>query len=173
MHMKNRIGFDIGGVILERPPLHVLFAIQRGRLSVNSIVDYAVPIRYVTQAIKGIAKKFDPANTFLISKASEPLAELTLSILRRKNFFGFTGIPVDNVHFCKTVDQKVSQCNVCDIAHFVDDNPLVLSRLNKVLPSAHLVLFQHGGQQKQSLKLPFASYSIVGDGRYLYSAVFH
>lgn len=170
--MKNRIGFDIGGVILERPPLHVLLAIQRGRLSVNSIVDYAVPIKSVTEAIRGIAKVVDPANTFLISKASDPLAELTLSILKRKNFFGFTGIPVDNVRFCKTVDQKVSQCIVCDVAHFVDDNLLVLSRLNKVHPGVHLVWFQHGGQQKQSLKIPFASYSITDKGKHLFRAIF-
>lgn len=171
--MKNRIGFDIGGVILQRPPLHVLLAIQRGRLTVDSIIDHTVPVKHVTEAIKGIAKKFDPVNIFLISKASDQIAEVTLSILKRKNFFGFTGIPVDNVRFCKTVHEKVMQCDVCDLEHFVDDNPLVLSRLHSVVPTAHLVLFQYESGRSQSPKLPFSSYSIVGDGRYLYHAIIH
>ncbi len=172
--MKNRIGFDIGGVILERPPLHVLFAVQRGASDADVIKYWALPVRSVTESIRGIAKRFNPENIFLISKASDRLADVTMHILRSRRFFSFTGIPEENVRFVHTIQEKARQCIDCGVGHFVDDNPRVLALLGKEAPDTHLILFQ-SEKTNQNLKhdFIFSHYSIVPESRYLFPAIMH
>lgn len=174
--MKNRIGFDIGGVILQKPPIELMLALQRHTRSIEDIVPYALPIRYVTESIRGIAKKFGPENIFLISKANGAIAELTMRILTQRNFFKFTCVRTENVYFCPDVKSKINQCQKCDVTHFVDDNVLILSKLNLISPSTHLILFQNqrnDSVSNVSKKFGLAHYSIIGDGRYLYNAIIH
>jgi hypothetical protein len=172
--MKNKIGFDISGVILRRMPLQVVFAVQRGISDINAIAEHAPSVENVTESIRGIAKKFKPENIFLVSKASDQIAQITMQILKKRNFFKFTGIPESNVHFCRTTEQKVLACKACNVGHFVDSNYTVLTKLSGVSPETHLILFQGDSvSQNKMNQLMFSRYSIVGDGRYLYSAITH
>jgi hypothetical protein len=76
---------------------------------------------------------------WLVSKCGERVEGRTRLWLAHHDVAGRTGIPVDNVRFCRRRPEKAIHCAELSITHFVDDRADVHQALDGVV--AHRYLF--------------------------------
>jgi len=96
----------------------------------------------VPGALEGLAAlvgvRFGTA-VHLVSKCGEQTEARTREWLAHHDFFRRTGVPAENVHFCRTRAAKAPIAADLALTHFVDDRLEVLSYLTTV---AHRFLFR-------------------------------
>jgi hypothetical protein len=85
-----------------------------------------------------VADRFGPA-VHLVSKCGEQTEARTREWLAHHDFPRRTGIPAENVHFCRTRTEKAPIAADLGLTHFVDDKLEVLSYLVTV---PHRFLFR-------------------------------
>jgi hypothetical protein len=122
--MKPVLGFDIGGVIIN----------GRGENKDTMFTDNFLETPPVDGAFEGLAEltQWVGGGIHLVSKCQETTEKKTCAWLEHHNFHAITGILPQDVHFCRTRQQKGPICEALGITHFTDDRTEVLSFLTTV-----------------------------------------
>ena len=125
-HQSEALGVDIGGVVIER-------ASQRGDTSFSGDRYLETPaIAGVVEALARLtAERFGPSVHF-VSKCGATTERKTREWLAHHRLFERTGIPADNLHFCRRRDEKAPIAARLGLTHFVDDRLEVLGYLETV-----------------------------------------
>lgn len=124
---KEVLGVDIGGVVTKRMEMV-------GEDSISYFRDRYLEVLSVTGAISSLRKLVDrfEGRVLLVSKAGPETERRTIHWLKFHWFHEQTGIPPENVHYCRTREAKAPICERLGVTHFVDDNLEVLSYLKTV-----------------------------------------
>lgn len=133
--MRAVLGVDIGGVIIDR----VNDGTDTSFFSDNYLRTTAVPDAFVMLRRAALCEPFGGDRIHLVSKCGLKVAERTRQWLGHHQFFQFTGIPQDNLHFCRERWEKAPICQKLGVTHFVDDRLDVLGHLRGIVP--HRFLF--------------------------------
>lgn len=132
--MKQVLGVDIGGVIIDRAN----DGTDTSFFTDNFLQTTAV--KDVFEALRLLARgDFKEDGVFLVSKCGPKVQAKTLEWLEYHNFYARTGIRRDNVYFCRARHEKAGICQELGITHFIDDRLEVLGNLTTV---NKLYLFQ-------------------------------
>ena len=125
-----RLGIDIGRVIIDGPshPAGGDTAFFTG----DEATLVATP--EMPGAMDVIARLVDAfaGQVWLVSKCGPRVQARTLVWLRGNDFHARTGLPADQVRFCRTRPDKRLHCEELGLTHFVDDRLEVLSYLHTV-----------------------------------------
>ena len=124
----DRLGVDIGGVVISRTVVDGRFA----------------PLPGVFDALKRLQSRFD--EIVLVSRVND--VEHEADMMKWLNFYSFweqTGVLRENIHFCRQRHEKMPICQRRKITHFVDDRTEVLWHLRECVNN--LYLFQ--GRQEE------------------------
>ena len=133
---KNRpeqLGVDIGGVIISR-------ADDRGDTSFfsgNFLDTLAEPSAF--DALARLRRERFGVAIHLVSKCGPKVESKTRQWLAHWDFFGVTGIPEANLHFCRARQDKGPICEKLGVTHFIDDRQDVLANLVTV---EHRLLYE-------------------------------
>ncbi len=129
----NRLGIDIGRVIIDSPP---------GADTTFFTGDQAAVLRtpFVPGAFDAIPRLVDlfEGQAWLISKCGPRIQQRSLDWLHHHRFFERTGIPAANVRFCLRRPDKAVHCADLGITHFIDDKPDVHAALRGLVPHRYL-----------------------------------
>ncbi len=123
---SNVLGVDIGGVIIDR----INDGTDTSFFSDNYLRTSAVTGAFGTLR-RLVTQRFGD-KVFLVSKCGPKVEKKTLHWLAHHRFFEATGIPQENVRFCRERHEKAPICAELGITHFVDDRLEVLSHLQMV-----------------------------------------
>jgi len=130
--MVEKLGVDVGGVIIDRP--RDAPAPQTG----DTLLSDAVP-----GAIDGLCRLVNwrfGHEVYLVSRCGERVRNETLDWFQKTHFYQLTGIRPDNVHFCRERREKAVICERLSITHFVDDRLEILGYLAEKV--GYLYLFR-------------------------------
>jgi hypothetical protein len=114
---KAILGVDIGGVIINQSDPYFF--------TDNYLLASAIPNAF--NALERLTKKRFDGDVFLISKCGERTRRRNLHWLEHHDFYSYTGIDKNHVHFCNERYEKSVLCKELNITHFIDDNLEVLS----------------------------------------------
>ncbi|WP_433008699.1 hypothetical protein [Kribbella sp. CA-294648] len=129
----NRLGIDIGRVIIDSPPGEDTAFFHGDRAAV--LRTPGVPGAFA--AITRLVELFD-GQAWLVSKCGPRIQQRSLDWLRHHDFFTRTGIPEANVRFCLRRPDKAIHCADLAITHFIDDKPDVHHALAGLVPHRYL-----------------------------------
>lgn len=104
-----KIGFDIGGVIVDQKTREVF------------------PECYMS--IKLCIEKFRPDNIFIVSKARNKWVDENKKMLKESNFYSLTGFLETNVYFVDEYKDKATMCEKLQLDYLVDDSVKVIKFL--------------------------------------------
>jgi len=127
----NKLGIDIGGVIIDRKKNDNTDTSLFGPNYLNA---FAVDGAF--QAIKTLHERFS-GEVYLVSKCGQNIERKSKEWLAHNGFPDKTGVPMENVHFCRRRADKAPICQKLGITHFIDDKLEVLSYLESV-PNKYL-----------------------------------
>ena len=130
--MKEKLGVDIGGVIINRAYDDTDTSFFKERYLETPAVPGAI------ETIRNLRDRFGE-HIYLVSKAGTNTRRKSLEWLTEQQFFSATGMPVSHVHFCTERKGKTLICSQLEITHFIDDRLEVLGFLPKV-PHRYLFL---------------------------------
>lgn len=135
--MENKLGIDIGRVIIEgdQPGADTSFI---GGSVEDALATPAVPGAF--EAIARLVALFE-GRVWLVSKCGARVEQKTRLWLAHHRFFAQTGIPEANVRFCRERPQKRDHAIALGLTHFIDDRHDVLAHLEGVVE--HRVLFRN------------------------------
>lgn len=119
-----KLGIDIGGVIIDRVADGSDTSFFGGRY----LETPAVPDAFAV--IAALRPGFEAVH--LVSKCGKNTERKTCEWLAHTRFHEITGVPAENVHFCRERHEKAPICESLGITHFVDDRLEVLSFLTSV-----------------------------------------
>lgn len=154
----KRVACDFGGVIADgraatvhSDPGHggdgVSPGMERheGFLSEDYLRTPAVPGSF--EGIKELTRTLGEENVFVISKCGLSVERKTLEWMEHKDFYEATGVPRENVIFCREHADKAEICTRVRITHLVDDKFAVLRHLSDRAPNTLGVLFKPADEQ--------------------------
>ena len=81
---------------------------------------------------------------WLVSKAGPKIQQMTLLWLAEHRFRTLTGVPIQNVRFCRERAEKRDHAVRLGLTHFIDDRSDVLRHLVGVVPKLYLFGHQKG-----------------------------
>ncbi len=142
---KHRIGFDVGGVVIDR----VNDKTDTSFFSDRYLDSTAVP--HVFEEVAGLVTRFGPDDSFIISKCGENVQRKTLEWLLHNGFYARTGMLPAHVHFCLRRDGKHPIAQELGLTHFVDDRVEVLGYMKSV---THRIAFQPHDMHKFARLMP-------------------
>ncbi|HEX4301693.1 MAG TPA: hypothetical protein VHZ78_02795 [Rhizomicrobium sp.] len=125
--MTRRFGIDVGGVITDR----VNDRADTSFFSDNFLSTTAVGGAF--DAIATIVRTLGRENVFVISKCGPAVQAKTGKWLEHHRFFDVTGMDPQNLHFCRTREEKTPICARLGITDFVDDRIDVLRFMDGVV----------------------------------------
>ncbi|MEP6697751.1 MAG: hypothetical protein ABJA34_12875 [Pseudonocardiales bacterium] len=132
---EARLGVDIGRVIIDGPRHGSAdTAFFTGGLA-EALRTPAVPGAF--DALAELTARFD-RRVWLISKCGVRIEGRSLAWLDHHDFYRRTGIPADNVRFCRRRVDKAPICAGLAITHFIDDRVDVLAALRNIVPQLFL-----------------------------------
>jgi hypothetical protein len=120
---QPRLGIDIGRVIIDGSahPAGGDTAFFEG----DETTMLATPeMAGAVEAIAALVPRFG-GRVWLVSKCGPRVQARTLRWLAGHDFHRRTGLPVDNVRFCRARADKRIHCEQLGLTHFVDDHPEV------------------------------------------------
>ena len=85
----------------------------------------------------------------IVSKAHPVTRAIFLTRLRALDFWNYTGIPREHLHFCLHYEDKAEICAGLGVTHFVDDRLRVLQTLRTV-PNRYAL--REGGPRPAEIK---------------------
>jgi hypothetical protein len=120
---EARLGIDIGNVIINGPAHPgggdtAFFQGDEATMIATPEMEGAVP------AITRLTALFE-GRAWLVSKCGPRVQARTLRWLDGHDFYARTGLPRDQVRFCRTRPEKRPHCEELGLTHFVDDHPEV------------------------------------------------
>jgi hypothetical protein len=129
---KQKLGLDFGGVIT---PLRV----KNTREDTSFDEDFlnTEPFDHAIENISKLVELFED-KVFIISKVGKYKEDLTRRWLNHHNFHLKTGLPEENVYYCRTRAEKGPICRELGITHFVDDRIHIMQILKEVVPNLYL-----------------------------------
>lgn len=125
-HERERLGVDVGGVIIDRAADDT----DTSFFSDNYLRTPAV--RGAFSSLRRLVDDRFGTHVFLISKCGANVERKTREWLDHRRFYGRTGVPRENVRFCRQRWEKANVCHELGITHFVDDRLEVLGYLGRV-----------------------------------------
>ncbi|GAA2733972.1 hypothetical protein GCM10010439_55290 [Actinocorallia aurantiaca] len=75
---------------------------------------------------------------WVISRVSEEGEPLSLAWLEHHDFYGRTGIPRENVRYCRKREDKADHCAELGITHMIDDRMDVHRAIRDLVPYRYL-----------------------------------
>jgi len=141
----RRIGIDCGGVIIAKTSTKK--GEDTGFFSDNFLNTPQSPGCFET--IKQLVDKYGNENIFVVPKASEKIIDKTKKWMDHHKFYEQTGVKSDNIHFCKTRQDKLPLCEKLDIDCFIDDHFDVLEIVSKKCQGP-LIYFGENSLEKKS-----------------------
>jgi hypothetical protein len=141
---KPHLGIDIGRVIIggDGADSQFLDGDEASALATP-------PVAGAFAAVAELVRRFD-ANVWLVSKAGPRIQARTCRWLDERRFFAVTGLPRDQVRFCRERREKADHARTLALTHFIDDRFDVLRHLEGIVP--HRYLF--GPQRRPYLAEP-------------------
>lgn len=127
-----RLGLDIGRVIIGppagggRPDTRFLDGDEQAALATPPMPGAFDAIARLVQAYQG--------RVWLVSKAGPRIAGRTQRWLAHWHFFELTGLPPQQLRFCRRREDKAPICAELGLEAFVDDRADVLSHLRGLVP---------------------------------------
>jgi hypothetical protein len=123
MTREPRLGIDIGRVIIDGSA-HPAGG-DTAFFSGDEATMLATPeMAGGVEAIAGLVSLFD-GRVWLVSKCGRTVQDRTLRWLSAHDFYRRTGLPPDQVRFCRARADKRIHCVELGLTHFVDDHPEV------------------------------------------------
>jgi hypothetical protein len=110
---------------------NMVLGIDIGNVIAHKVNDQHVEVPGAFETINRLRPRFD--NVFVVSRVSEPGEKRSRAWLEKNNFYWKTGIPYDNVHYCRKRHEKGPICAVLKITHFIDDRPEVMFHLDPAI----------------------------------------
>ncbi|WP_018655065.1 hypothetical protein [Actinomadura flavalba] len=133
----TRLGIDFGRVVhggaLAPGDQDTVFL---GGDDAQALASQATPGMW--EAVPGLVDLFG-GRAWIISKCGERIRLRTLAWLDHHDFYARTGLPRENVRFCRRRADKAGHCRELGITHMIDDRPDVHRALEGVVP--HRFLF--------------------------------
>jgi hypothetical protein len=129
----NRLGIDIGRVIIDSPAGADTAFFGRDEAAV--LRTPGVPGAF--DVIPRLVDLFD-GQAWLVSKCGPRIQQRSLAWLHHHNFFTRTGIPEADIRFCLRRPDKAVHCSDLGITHFIDDKPDVHAALTGIVPHRYL-----------------------------------
>jgi hypothetical protein len=91
----------------------------------------------VYEVLPGLIAAFG-GRAWIISKCGERIQKRTLAWLDRHDFYARTGLPRENVRFCRKRADKAGHCAELGITHMIDDRLDVHRALRGIVPHRYL-----------------------------------
>jgi hypothetical protein len=129
--MVNKIGIDVGGVIIDRLNDNTDTSFFTDRYLETTAVSNAF------EAIKLLNKRFN-GESYLVSKCGIKTMEKTKHWLLYHDFYHITRISPDHANFCLTRAEKAPICERLELTHFIDDRLEVLGYIKDIVPNLYL-----------------------------------
>lgn len=142
LHEESRLGIDIGRVIVGA-------ADENGQADTSFISgtdEHALatpPVEGAFETIALLGARLE-GRVWLVSKCGPRIQALTRRWLLARGFHDATGIPPENLRFCRERPQKREHAADLGLTHFIDDRVDVLQHLRGIVPSLYLFGHQRG-----------------------------
>jgi len=142
-----RIGIDIGRVIISA----VGSDGASDTVFLSGGEDAAMQTPPEPGAIETIARLVQAAHgqAWLVSKAGPRIQARSRKWLHHVDFFHRTGLPEQNLRFCRERQGKAAHAQALRLTHFIDDRVGVLQHLRGTVPNLYLF-----GRQKTRTQVP-------------------
>lgn len=141
LHEDARLGIDIGRVIIgavgEDGEADTSFL---GGSEADALATPPEPGSFET--IRALVDRLE-GRVWLVSKCGPRIQALSRLWLAHRDFHEITGLPPENLRFCKERPQKREIASGLELTHFIDDRLDVLRHLDGLVPS----LYWFGHQQ--------------------------
>ncbi|MCL4405053.1 hypothetical protein M1295_00520 [Patescibacteria group bacterium] len=125
------------------------------------------PLPEALEDIKKIAASGRFERIYVISKITPLLRFVFLSRLWYLNFWRYTGIPRNNIYFCRHHEDKAVICEKLGVTHFVDDRLRVLHAM-KTVGNRYLLNFNVSRRQLTKYGDVLSEVKTVGSWSKLY-----
>jgi hypothetical protein len=134
MKMKNKLGIDIGKVIME--PVN---SGSEDTTFISGSYEDAMKTMPSPGAIERISQLVEifEGRVYLVSKCGKRVRALTNDWLSHWNFFEKTKINPEHLYYCFKRDEKAPICENLGITHFIDD------RLDCLEPMKNIVSYRY------------------------------
>lgn len=99
-------------------------------------------------SLRAVVRSGNFQEVHVVSKASIVTRAIFLARLHAMDFWNYTGIPRENLHFCFRYEDKAAICETLGVTHFVDDRLRVLRTLATV---PHRYALRKGGPRAEEL----------------------
>ena len=129
----NRLGIDIGRVIIDSPPGADTAFFHGDQTTVRR----TPPVPGAFESIARLVSLFE-GRAWLVSKCGPRVQQRSLDWLRHHHFFERTGVADGNYRFCLRRPDKAVHCAELGITHFIDDKPDVHQALAGIVPYRYL-----------------------------------
>lgn len=142
---KNRIGIDIGGVIIAEDT-------DKPDLFFSSHFLKAKPVSNSFETIKELIDTFSSENIFIISKCGPEIQKKSLLWLEDNFFFQKTGFKRENINFCLHRNEKAIIAENLNLTHFIDDRYTVLKHFLPLSQIKQLFLFNPNVEEMRLMR---------------------
>ncbi|MEU8796862.1 hypothetical protein [Spirillospora sp. NPDC048819] len=142
MNIEPRLGVDFGRVIHGGPlaPGDADTAFLGGSFEAA----LASPANEgVYEVLPGLIDDFG-GRAWIISKCGDRVRKRTLAWLDHHDFYARTGLPRENVRFCRKRAEKAGHCADLGITHMIDDRLDVHQAIREIVPYRYLFGPQKG-----------------------------
>lgn len=136
MNIEPRLGVDFGRVIHGGllPPGNDDTAFLGGSFE-EALASPATEGVY--EVLPGLIEAFG-GRAWIISKCGDRVRKRTLAWLDHHDFHGRTGLPRENVRFCRKREEKARICAELGITHMIDDRLDVHRAIREIVPFRYL-----------------------------------
>ncbi|TDC42543.1 hypothetical protein E1281_36110 [Actinomadura sp. KC345] len=91
----------------------------------------------VYEVLPGLVDAFG-GRAWIISKCGDRVRKRTLAWLDHHDFYARTGLPRENVRFCRKREEKARHCRELGITHMIDDRLDVHRAIREIVPHRYL-----------------------------------
>ena len=123
---EERLGIDVGGVIIDR---------TTGEEDTSFFGENYLWTPAVDGSFAGLRRLVDERfgdRVYVVSRCGLSVERKTREWLDHHRFPEITGIPRENLRFCRYRWEKAEVCRELGITHFIDDRPEVLGYMEDV-----------------------------------------
>lgn len=135
MEKTNKLGVDIGGVIIDGSSEH------KDTIFTDSYLE-TPEVSNSVSSLKTLLDNSFQNDIYLISKCGPRIQKRTLDWLDHHNFYDRTGVGKNNVYFSLERKNKVDICKRLNITHYIDDRLEILGYLSDLNICEKLFLFK-------------------------------
>ncbi|NKZ05028.1 hypothetical protein [Actinomadura latina] len=116
----------------------------------------------VYDVLPGLIEAFE-GRAWIISKCGDRIRRRTLAWLDHHDFYARTGLPRENVRFCRRRAEKAGHCADLGITHMIDDRLDVHRAIREIVPYRYLFGPEQGPEWVRHLPGWEAAEVIRGD----------